>query len=73
MQQLELANSDLGENNFVGNRMTRAITQRVKILITSGVDFSINLEVKPLNTKNWEKLQYRERNKYFTRNPFSMN
>ena len=73
LQQLELENSDLGETNLVGNRMTRASPQRDKILITCGIDFSMNLEVKPLNTKNREKLQYRKRNKYFMRNPFSMN
>jgi hypothetical protein len=31
MQQLKLGNSDLGEINFVGNMMTRATPQRVKI------------------------------------------
>ncbi len=43
-QQVELGNSDLGETNFVRKRMTRATPQRVKILRTSGVDFSMNLE-----------------------------
>jgi hypothetical protein len=42
-QQLELGNSDLG----VGKRMTRDTSHRVKILRTSGVGFSMNLEVKP--------------------------
>ena len=73
MQQLELGNSDLGGTNFVRKRMTRATLKRVKNLRTSGVDFSKSLEVKPLNTKNREKLQYQKRNKYFMRNLFSMN
>ena len=73
MQQLELGNSDLGETKFVGKRMKRETPQRVKILITSEVDFFMNLEVKPLNMKNRDKLQYRKHNKYFMRYPFSMN
>jgi hypothetical protein len=39
MQQLELENSDLGETNFVVKIMTRATSQRVKILRTSQVYF----------------------------------
>jgi hypothetical protein len=65
VQQLELGNSDLGEPNFVGKRMKRYNPQGDKILRTDGVKFSMNLEVKPLNTKNREKLQYRKHNKYF--------
>jgi hypothetical protein len=45
--------------------MKRAKLQGDKILRMGGVDFSMNLEVKPLNTKNLEKLQYRKHNKYF--------
>ena len=41
MQQLELGNLDLGETNFVVERMKRATPQRVKNLRTSGVDFSM--------------------------------
>jgi hypothetical protein len=54
LQQLELENSNLGEINLVGNRITRSSPQRDKILITCGVYFSMNLEVKPLNTKKRE-------------------
>jgi hypothetical protein len=39
MQQLELENSDLGEPNFIGKRMTRANPQGYKILRTSGMVF----------------------------------
>ena len=63
MQQLELGNSDIGETNLVVKRMTRATPQRVKILRKSEVSFSMYFRVKPLNTRNREKLQYRKRNK----------
>jgi hypothetical protein len=58
MQQLGLGNPDLGETNFVEKRTKKARPQgdnnnRWDI-------FSMNLEVKPLNTKNQEKLQYRK-------------
>jgi hypothetical protein len=65
MQQLKLGNSNLGEINFVGKRMTRDNPQGNKILRKSGIDFSMNLEVKPLNTKNRGKLQYKKMQQVF--------
>jgi hypothetical protein len=41
----------LGETNFVGKRKTRAIPKNIK---NKREQFSMNLEVKPLNTKNPE-------------------
>ena len=63
MQQVELGNPDLGETYFVVKGMKRSTPQRVKSLRTSGVGFSMYFRVKPLNTRNREKLQYRKRNK----------
>ena len=65
MQQLEVGDLDLGETNFVVKGMTRATPQRVKSLKTSGVGFSMYFRVKPLNTRNREKLQYRKRYKRY--------
>ena len=55
MQQLEIGDLDLGETNFVVKRMTRATTKSENLKNKWGL-FSMNLEVKPLNTKNREKL-----------------
>jgi hypothetical protein len=59
-----VGNSDLGETIFVGKRMIRDSPQGDTILRTGVIDFYMNLEVKPLNTKNWGKLQHQKCNKY---------